>query len=185
MWKFVLLIVSLALSAPALGQSISVFGNSTAQQCYLETKLNYAASTALQTCNQALREVGLSKRDKAKTLVNRGINYNHLGDYDQAHADFDAAQALIQNLPEAHLNRGNTFLLQKQFDASIAEYDQAIEMNIDDLFAAHFNRGLALEAQKRFEDAYAAFQASAADNPNFSHAQDRLRIYKGKFDFAK
>ena len=179
--KHVILPFVLALSiAPAATAAESVFGSSKARECYLQTEYGVAPASTAQLCSEALREVGLSKTDEAKTLVNRGINYNRAGRYDDALTDFDSAQEIIADLAEAYLGRGNTYLLLGRYQEAIDQYTLAIDFVIGKLEAAYFNRGLAYEAMNDFDSALKDFNASLAARPGFGPAQQRVDAYREK-----
>ena len=140
-------------ATPASAQNVTVFGNSDAQQCYVYTKLP-SASGGEDYCNNALRFEGLSKKDRAATLVNRGIIYNRTRRFAQAFADFEEALAIDANLGEAYVNRGNTYIFQKDLQRAVDDYSKAIEVGTKDLHAAYYNRGLAYEGLNELDLAF-------------------------------
>ncbi len=172
--------LALALSVfppAAKAQSVTVFGNSDAQQCYLQTRI-LAGTSALSFCTRALEAANLSKKDRAATLVNRGINYTRLEQHDLAFNDFQAALALIPDLAEAYLNRGNTYVFTKQFTLAIKDYDRALELGTKDAHAAYFNRGLAYEGLRDLKAAYRDFVLANRLQPEWRFALERLRKYQ-------
>ncbi len=177
MWKFIF--AAAVMCAGTLhAQSITVFGNSDAHECYLSTKLFGGGSDALNHCNKALRTGTLSRSDRAKTLVNRGINYTHERMYDKAMADFEEALNLIPDLAEAFVNRGNTFIFQNQFRRAIEDYNRGLEFGTKEPHAAYYNRGLAHEALKEMDNAYADFLQAGDLRPNWSYAMERIKRYE-------
>lgn len=176
MWKLIA-IATLLFAAPVYAQSITTFGNSDAQQCYLYTKLPIG-STGLEYCEKALRFGGLSKKDRAATLVNRGINLNRTGSHDDAMADYEAALKLVPKLAEAFVNRGNTFIYKKQFELARGDYTRAIELETRDLHAAYYNRGLAHEALRDLDSAFADYVEAVRIRPEWDQALERVARYE-------
>ena len=157
-----------------------MYGNSSARECYLGANLaRLSAHSALPACDKALRSRNLSLRKEASTLVNRGILYTHLREFDAALADFDKALELIPGFPEAHLNRGNAFLFIDRFALAVADYDAAIAGGSRRLHAGYYNRGLAREALKQPKLAYEDFRRAAELQPSWSLATNRVERYAG------
>ncbi|WP_442950396.1 tetratricopeptide repeat protein [Paenibacillus sp. DMB20] len=59
---------------------------------------------ALDPCNRALTEESLSQRDRAATLVNRGIIRMRLGRFNDAIEDYRAAIRLKSDLGDSYIN---------------------------------------------------------------------------------
>jgi len=176
MWRIVVF-ASLLSIAPALAQSITVFGNSDAQQCYMYTKLPGGLG-GLQYCNRALNVGSLSDRDRAATLVNRGILYNHTRQLSQAEADFVEALKLDSDLAEAYVNWGNTKIFLEDFVTAKDYYSKAIELGTKDLHAAYYNRGLANEALSDLNAAFKDFVDAERVKPEWKMAMERIERYE-------
>lgn len=174
----------LAPLSHAHAQSVTVFGNSDAQACYLETRLLSGGSSALTSCNKALKSSGLSKKDRAATLVNRGINYTRSNRHDLALADYEEALKIAPTLAEAFLNRGNTYIFKNQFNLALADYNRSLELGTKEAHAAYYNRGLAYEALKDLESAYQDFLAAQQLRPDWSFPAERIARYESS-DFQK
>ncbi len=162
----------------AYAQSVTVFGNSDAQQCYIQTRLFSGGSSALTICNKALKSADLSRKDRAATLVNRGINYTRSERHALALADFENALKISPTLAEAFINRGNTFIFTNQFDRALADYNRALELGAKEAHAAYYNRGLAYEALKDLEHAYLDFLQAQKLRPNWSLPAERIERYE-------
>lgn len=152
-----------------------------AVECFQKAE---AGSTDPRVCNEALKDPGLLERDRASTLVNRGVIFNNARKVESALADFAAALAIDPDIPEAYLNRGNSKFFQGKPDEAIADFTRAIDLKIDRIAAAYYNRALAYAAQGRFEEAKADIQAALAADPSLKQANDQLaainRILAGK-----
>jgi tetratricopeptide (TPR) repeat protein len=177
MWR--LLLAAAVISAgSAHAQNMTVFGSSDAYECYQSTTLFGGGADALDQCNKALKFGNLSRSDRAKTLVNRGINLTAESLYDQALADFEEALQLMPDLAEAFVNRGNTFIFKNQFRRAIEEYDRGLELGTKDPHAAYYNRGLAHEALRELDNAFADFLKADGIRPNWRFAVERIERYE-------
>ena len=169
----------LILGTPAQADNLVGTGNPEADDCYRATMLpDLVAHTAISSCNTALNTRRISRRERASILVNRGILYNHMGEYDEALEDFDEALELIADFPEAYINRGNAYFYTGQVDRAIADYDHAIRGRSSQKHTAYFNRGLANEARKRHDQAYADFVRANQLKPDWVLAAGRVEHYR-------
>ena len=163
----------------ANADDLVVAGNPDANDCYRATMLpNSVAAASIASCNVALNTRRVTRRQRASILVNRGILYNHMGDYDAAFADFEAALELVSNFPEAYINRGNTYFYTGQVEEAIADYNRAIEQRSAKRHTAYFNRGLVNEAQKQPEQAFADFVRANELKPGWVLAAGRVEHYR-------
>ena len=176
---FILLCVALLLPtglAQAAGNKI-VFGNLDASECYRGAQLAHMSVGAMPACNRALSFQKMRRRERAATLVNRGILHTHQTNFDAAISDFDHALRLLPGFPEARLNRGNAFLFLNEYDLAVREYNAAIEGETREPHAAYYNRGLAREAMKQPRRAYDDFRRAAELRPAWALAVSRIERY--------
>ncbi len=172
MRAFLLGCVGLTLAALPAHAALNVFGSTLARQCY-EAAMS-ASGTGAALCERALTNDQLTDRDRAATLVNRGIIYNTARQLDLAVADFDAALKINPNLGEAYLNRGNAYFWQHKYPEATADYGKAIDLKIGSRDYAHYNKALAEMNTGKFEDAKADLKAALAITPGFKAASDRM-----------
>src|SRR5687768_12792312 len=85
---FLFAAAALVAASPATG-AVSVIGNSYARMCYEAAESRLPSTSALRTCDDALREDALSHADMVATYVNRGILKARVGNIKQAIADYD------------------------------------------------------------------------------------------------
>jgi tetratricopeptide (TPR) repeat protein len=110
--------LALALAAaPAFAQSMQVLSSGQeARRCsdaaQMASTIGGASRADLEDCNRALVTVALRQRDRAATLVNRGILESALGDQDAAMASYDKALVVMPELPEPWVGRGNVLFLR-------------------------------------------------------------------------
>ncbi len=165
----------------ANADSLTVTGNPDADECYRATMLPHmAAETALASCNVALNTRRTTRRQRAAILVNRGIHYNHMGEYAAALKDFEKALELISNFPEAYINRGNAYFYTGQVERAIADYNRAIQRRSTKRHTAYFNRGLVNEAQEKPDAAFADFVRANELKPDWVLAAGRVEHYRKK-----
>ncbi|MCH8889806.1 MAG: tetratricopeptide repeat protein [Myxococcales bacterium] len=163
----------------AHADNLVVTGNPDASDCYRATMLPDATAVAsLTSCNTALNTRRTTRTARASILVNRGILYNHMGEYAAALKDFEAALELIANFPEAYINRGNAYFYTGQVGRAIADYNRAIQRRSAKRHTAYFNRGLANESRKQPELAFADFVRANELKPDWNLAAGRVEHYR-------
>jgi len=167
----------LAAAGPAAAQFVTEFGDDDAQQCYINARNHYFSESSLKQCDDALTKGMLSPRDKASTLVNRGIILTHLRRLDDARRDFNSALDMNSELGEAYLNRGNTYIMDQDYEAAVADYTWAIELESRKLHAAYYNRGLAYEAMKDLDAAYKDYVKASELAPEWPLPKERIERY--------
>ena len=156
-----------------------VAGNPDANDCYQSTMLPFmAAETSISSCNVALNTRRITRRERASILVNRGILYNHMGEYAAAFEDFEKALELISNFPEAYINRGNTYFYTGQVERAIADYNRAIQRRSAKRHTAYFNRGLVNESREKRDAAFADFVRANELKPDWVLAAGRVEHYR-------
>lgn len=171
-------VAAVAIGGAASAQlAVSTVGSSDAASCYRDASGGY--STDADDCDRALGG-SQSDRDRIATLVNRGVIYNRAGRYDDAIRDFDAALARDSVTPEAWLNRGNSWLLQNKPDASIADYQKALDNGLAEPHVAWHNIGLAYYSKADLVKARRAFRKALEIAPGFQDSEDKLAELQGK-----
>ena len=163
----------------ANADTLTVTGNPDADDCYRATMLpDVAAEASITSCNVALNTRRITSRQRASILVNRGILYNHMGEYASAMKDFEKALELISDFPEAYINRGNAYFYTGQVERAIADYDRAIQRRSTMRHTAYFNRGLVNELREKPDAAFADFVRANELKPDWVLAADRIEHYR-------
>ena len=163
----------------AHADNLVVAGNPDANDCYRATMLPDAvAATSISSCNVALNTRRITRRQRAAILVNRGILYNHMGEYTSALEDFEKALELISDFPEAYINRGNAYFYTGQVERAIADYNRAIQRKSAKRHKAYFNRGLVNESRKKLDLAFADFVRANELKPDWVLAAGRVEHYR-------
>lgn len=174
-----LLSLVLCYSPSVFAQALTVFsGGADARNCYLAatTAANrlFTSRDDLETCNHALDTGVLKRRDRAGTLVNRAIVETALHRYQDAFADYHSALAIIPELPEAFIGRGNIYFLAGKLDRAIEDYSRALDLNISRAYIAYLNRGMAYEKLGRFDVAEMDYRQALAAQPDWELAKEKL-----------
>lgn len=163
----------------ALAQSIQVLGSGQeARRCsdaaQMASSIRSASRTDLDDCNRALDMVALRQRDRAATLVNRGILESALGDQGAAMASYEKALVVMPELPEPWVGRGNVLFLRGDPAGAIAAYDKALTMGISRRHVVLLNRGMAREARGELQSAEQDYREALLIAPEWLLAKAKL-----------
>ncbi|WP_448577352.1 tetratricopeptide repeat protein [Thermaurantiacus sp.] len=165
------------LGAPA-DAAVSIIGGGLARECYLAAESKFERSMALDVCNRALQTEVLKLRDRAATLVNRGIIHMQARDLKRALADYDAALALMPDLAEAHVNRGIALLHKGGVDReAVAALTRGLELKPMRPEVAYYTRAVAHEILGDARAAYEDYQAAAAARPGWEDPIEQLKRF--------
>lgn len=162
-----LLAAAFGLAPPAAQAASTVYGVGTATVCYQAARDGDAGLDALSACNAALADGGLDARDRAATLVNRGVLRLQRREAAPALADFDRAIAARPDLGEAHVNRGAALILAKDYAGAVAAIDRGLALGAEDPHEAYFNRAVAHEGQDNLQAAYADYRRARDLKPGW------------------
>ena len=170
------LITTAASSAQA---AVSVLGGSTAgRDCYLAAELKRETRSSLSVCGRALEIEGLSRRDRAATLVNRGIIHMQARDLESALVDYRAAIAIDRELAEAHVNLGIALLHRGgQDQAAVETLTRALEMKPARPEVALYSRAVAHEMLGNVREAFEDYSAAAAVAPDWKEPVEQLKRF--------
>lgn len=153
--------------AGAAGAGTTVVGASNAQRC-MNFAINAAsARTALDVCNAALGEEPLTPKDRAGTLVNRGVVHMNRRDIASAVADFEAALALQPRSAEALMNRGSVRIAQGRYEEGLADTNTALKLGVTYPERAYYNRALAREELRDTRGAYLDYRQALQLKPGW------------------
>lgn len=169
----------------AFAQSMQVLGSGQeARRCsdaaQMAASIGSASRSDLDDCNRALETVALRQRDRAATLVNRGILESALGDQGAAMKSYDKALVVMPELPEPWVGRGNVLFLRGDATGAIAAYDKALAMGITRRHAVLLNRGMAREARGELAAAEQDYRDALLIAPEWALAKARLERVLGK-----
>lgn len=163
--------------AAAHGAVLTV-GGPLSKLCYESALGRDARDVAIDGCTRALDEEALMPRDRAATLINRGILEMIGGHNSEADADFDAAIALDRDLPDAWLNKGFLRLRQGDGRDALPLLQQGIDRKPQREALAIFARGVAYEQTGQLASAYADLKRAHELEPGWSLPSEYLARYR-------
>ncbi|OLF80874.1 hypothetical protein AWH62_14240 [Maricaulis sp. W15] len=165
-------------TGPADAQLL-VLGRSPAATCYDHALHQRDDTASLRDCDMAMQDIRVTRRDRAATLVNRGILNIHRGRATDAIADFDAAQRM-DIIPTAVLavNRSSALIRLGRYQEAVAEADIAIRGRGDSEADAWFNRGVALEALGELAAAYDSYRQARHLRPGWQQPDAELARFR-------
>jgi tetratricopeptide (TPR) repeat protein len=172
-----LAVLLVATAAPA-SAAVSILGGGLARDCFIAADMKRDTRESLEICTRALSEEALSRRDRAATLVNRGIVHMQARDLDRAMADYDSALRTLPNLAEAHVNRGIALLHRGGADQeAIAALSRGLDMKPSRPEIAHYSRAVAHELVGNVRQAYEDYQAAQALKPEWADPAEQLKRF--------
>ena len=178
-FKIFTFISCLFIPAMTYSQSMQVMGGEqSAKNCYMAANIasltHIASSQDIKECTFALDNTSLRLNDRVATLINRGIIYVALEEFDKAIKDYDRAYKISPDIAEIHVNRGNMLFMNRIFEQAIAEYTRAIELEFSKQHIAYFNRGLTYEKLGEFDNAEADYRRALELYPDWYRARNKL-----------
>jgi tetratricopeptide (TPR) repeat protein len=167
------LVLSLGFTAPASGAAF-VLGGGLADACSRFAIDGRSDDYSLNTCTYALETEVLIKRDRAATLVNRGVIQLRRKKYEAANRDFDTAIRLAPAMGEAFVNRGAALIAQRRWQEGKDDIDKGLALGPDEPEKAYFNRALAWEALDDMEAAWRDYLKAAELKPEWEAPRKEL-----------
>lgn len=165
---------AVALAAGSASASVTVMGGGNARDCSLAAFRGETSYRFEALCTQALETELLSARDRAGTLVNRGVFKLRRNEYEKANGDFNRAVQLQPKLGEAYVNRGAAAIGAKRYADGLADLNKAIEFGIEEPEKAYYNRALAFEGLDDLKAAYFDYQKALELSPQWEPPRREL-----------
>jgi tetratricopeptide (TPR) repeat protein len=165
-------------SANSANAAVTVLGNGVAHSCYQFAEYGGNSVDGIQTCTFALEQTTLSVRDRAATLVNRGILRARKDDAEGALADYDRGLAMDAALAEGYVDRGAVMIVLRRYDDAVADIDKGISLGANRLQIAYYDRAIADEALGNIRAAYEDYKKAAEIQPDFRLATDQLSRFR-------
>ena len=169
---------AIGLFASSAAASVITLGGSHAEACYRAADARLRNMQAMQDCDMALNEEALGVRDRAGTLVNRGILHLVTNNIKAANRDFDAAIALNAREAEAWLNKSIAFVNYGNSAQAIPLAEKALELQTRRPALAYYVRGIAHEDMGTVEAAYTDLVRARDMEPGWSIPAQELERYK-------
>jgi tetratricopeptide (TPR) repeat protein len=167
-----------ALLAGGTAQAtVSVIGDGPARVCFQLATYSTADASALKVCKDAL-ESDLSKRDRAATLINRGVIEMELDLMQAAQDDFNKGIAMMPEMGEGYLNRGAAFIGQKRFSEALEDINKGLTLGVSRPEIGYYDRAIANEALGNVKAAYDDYRQALTIQPGFIRASEQLKRFK-------
>jgi tetratricopeptide (TPR) repeat protein len=177
--NFLFAAAALLVATPAVG-AVTVIGNTGARSCFEAAEARGKPGPgAVLTCDDALKEEGLSHSDMVATLVNRGILKARLGNVDGAIRDYDSALRRDPDEPEAYLNKGFALLhLSDSPQQAKPMFDSAIEKKTRRPELAYYGRAVAHELSGEVRAAYHDYRQASRLAPKWRDPKADLARFR-------
>ena len=169
--------VASLLSQSAQG-AVTVLGNGLARTCYETAEFGGNPQDGIKACSDALEQMALPVRDRAATLVNRGILYSRIDEPMMAIGDYDKGIEMEPGLGEAYVDRGASLIVLSRFDEAVQDIDKGIQLGSNRLQIAYYDRGLAQEALGNVREAYLSYKKATEIEPDFTLASSQLARFR-------
>ncbi|ATQ42279.1 hypothetical protein [Caulobacter mirabilis] len=173
-FAFLVFAAALLLPAGAASAAAFVLGGGMANACSQAAIAGRDDRASIEVCTQALESQPLLRRDRAGTLVNRGVIQLRRKAYAEAGRDFDAALALEPGLGEAFVNRGAAFIAQRRYREGVDQIDRGLALGPDEPEKADFNRALAWEGLDDMKAAWLDYQKALELRPDWDAPRQEL-----------
>lgn len=167
---------ALAMVAMAGGAhaSVTVIGGGLAEACS-KAALSGKADIRLEaTCTEALDKETLTTRDRAGTLVNRGVLRMRRLNWAGATSDFDAAVRVRPDMGEAYVNRGAVLIGEHHYAESLTDLNKGLQLGVEEPAKVYFNRALAYEGMDDEKSAYFDYQKALELSPDWAAPKAEL-----------
>lgn len=144
-----------------------------------------ASPDAIITACSARILNGVTGKELAITLRNRGFGYALKNDYDRAIADYDRSIEIDPTAAKTFDLRGIAYRGRHDEDRAIADFDQAIKF--DPINAVAFrDRGLAYRAKHDYDHALADYNEALRIDPGYRDAiNERGLTYDNRGDYDR
>jgi tetratricopeptide (TPR) repeat protein len=173
-----LILCAAAIAAVAAGTgaraSVTVIGGGQAEACSRAALAGHSEPRFENICTKALEEEQLDARDRAGTLVNRGILKLRRMDYDAATKDFNQAVRTKPDLGEAYVNRGAAFIGEHRYADGLTDLNKGIQLGVEEPAKAYYNRALAYEGLDDVKSAYFDYQKAVELSPDWAAPKQEL-----------
>jgi tetratricopeptide (TPR) repeat protein len=132
---------------------------------------------AVADYTSALVLKGLPEKGRIPVYFNRSIAFDSLGMTDRAMTDLNETLKRAPNHTPALNNRANLNRRLKKYDAALADYQAAINLNYSDAYLSYFGQGLTYEEMGNKTEALKSFVAGFELKPDFIPLRQKLADY--------
>ena len=177
-----LLLVTIG-TATSANAALTVIGPGPAHDCYVAALHDYGAGTGEDVCSLALDSAALSLRDRAATLVNRGVIRTRLGRLDVALIDDDQAIAIGRSLRPselgvAYVNRASVLNGLGRPHEAFDSATKGINLGADNPEIGYYALAVAEEMLGDLKSAFRDYKQALTLNPSFTPAARQLTRFR-------
>jgi tetratricopeptide (TPR) repeat protein len=170
-------VLTAGLIATNAQAAVTVIGGGTAEACYQAAEHGAKdPASSIKLCDTALAEVMLP-RDRAATLINRGILRLALNDASGSLADFNRGLSINDSMGEGYVNRGASLILMHRYQEALADISKGMAMGSRKLEVAYYDRGMANEALGNIQAAYEDYKQATVIDPYFQEPANELKRF--------
>jgi tetratricopeptide (TPR) repeat protein len=170
------IVIAAAVGVSPAHAAVTVIGGGLAKDCYDAVEFEKVRpAEALATCDLAIEQELMSRRNMAATLVNRGILHMRAQRNAMALRDFERSLDLIPNLLEAKVNLGGALYGLQRYEEAMAALNSGIETDsVDARAIGYYNRALTHEKLGDLQAAYEDFRSALETKPDFTQAAEQM-----------
>jgi tetratricopeptide (TPR) repeat protein len=166
-------VAALTMAAQARA-SVTVIGGGLAEACS-RAALSGKSDVRLElSCTEALEKETLNSRDRAGTLVNRGVLRMRRLNWEAANKDFNEATRIKPDMGEAYVNRGAVAIGQHRYADSLADLNKGLQLGVEEPAKVYYNRALAYEGLDDAKSAYFDYQKAVELSPEWEAPKNEL-----------
>lgn len=154
--------------------SVTVIGGGLAEACSKAALSGKSGVRLEQPCTEALDKELLNSRDRAGTLVNRGVLKMRRLNWTDATADFNEAARIRPNMGEAYVNRGAVLIGVHRYAESLPDLNKGLQLGVEQPAKVYFNRALAYEGLEDSKSAYFDYQKAVELSPDWAAPKNEL-----------
>lgn len=170
-------LVGAASVAGSADGAVVVLGGQLAEACSRAAMAGEYGRQHEDLCTMALDTENLRPRDRAGTLVNRGVMRIRRKEWSDALDDLRVAERLKSNMGEIYVNRGAVYIAQGKFEESLEQISKGMALGVEEPAKAYYNRALAYESVGDVKAAYFDYKKSVELDPKWGEAERELRRF--------
>lgn len=167
-------VLALGCAVGSAQAAVTVIGGGMAEACSRAALGGESDVRFQRLCTEALDTEFMSARDRAGTLVNRGVLKLRRGTFPEAARDFDQAARIQPDMGEAYVNRGAASIGQRRYAQSLPDINRGLELGVKEPAKAYYNRALAHEGLEDSRSAYFDYQTAAEMQPDWAAPREQL-----------
>ena len=165
-------LVALVMSAmvPAIGHAASA-GIEASNNCYDQFRSGNM-NAAINYCTAAIESGDLDSDELVGALINRGVAFRNIREFQRAVVDYTAALKLAPNDAMIYANRANARREMSELKNALSDANRAIKLD-GERAASFYTRGAVLEAAGQLDNArkdYAMAATLEPDNKDYSNS---------------